>query len=209
MIKYCLIIISIIAVCSFSFVKTLPKSTALVKEEFMEDVLKVRTNAVKTISKDTLKVKTNITKDTLSQKNDNNIVAIPIEVNDYETRIEANANGVKMKFTLDTGAYDLQITSAEYYYMKHLGLVSEDDMSNEKTTYVYADNRKSDCYTINIKSLNVGGIEIKNVKAAIQENCEAECLLGQGVLKQLGTITIDYKGKKLIVKKNNSQIKNC
>lgn len=190
--KYTILIVLIVGAWMFLFAKTLPKSASVAKKEIIEDVLDLN------FKKSTNKIKTN---DSVPRiKGISKEVVIPIETDSTSTYLAANVNGVKVKFLLDTGCSDVQITSAEYYYMKHLGLVDEDDIKDEKVTCTYANNSQEECHVINLKSFNIGGVELKNITASIQENCDAPCLLGQNVLSQLGVVTIDYKGKKILIK---------
>ena len=196
-IKYSAITILIVCACVFLFTKTLPKSTNVAKKEFVEDVLKINT---KTQANDTSKVV--VKNDSVVMNPNKGDVVIPIEVTENSIYATAKINGIDVRFLIDTGCSDIQITSAEYYYMKHLGLVSEKDLNDEKITCVYADNSKGECHSINLKTLNIGDVELTNITATIQENADASILLGQNVLRKLGKVTIDYEGKKIIIKKN-------
>jgi predicted aspartyl protease len=84
--------------------------------------------------------------------------------------------------------------------MKHLDLISDNEII-DRVTCVYADNRSGECPVIKIKTINIGGIEVKDIKCTVQENGESSLLLGQSVLKQLGEISIDYNNNQLKIRR--------
>jgi predicted aspartyl protease len=57
-----------------------------------------------------------------------------------------------------------------------------------------------------LKSISIGGIELKDIDCTIQENGDASLLLGQDVLKKLGEVSIDYKNNKLKIIKYTRKI---
>ena len=195
LIKYFLFAIAVIIGCAYIFVKTAPKSSQMAKEEVLENVLGM-------VSKqDTVKEDSILTKPILIEnKKDATTIAIPIEINDKLVYTAIKVNGVEMRFLLDTGCSTLQITSAEYYYMKHLGVIAEDKLKDE-VECTYADGSTKKCLTLDVDSLEIGGIKLEGVDCVIQENCESELLLGQGVLKELGEVSIDYNNKILKIKR--------
>ena len=53
---------------------------------------------------------------------------------------------------------------------------------------------------IRLREIKVGDAILKNVEASVAHNQKAPLLLGQSVLERFGTITIDNKNSKLIIK---------
>ena len=52
---------------------------------------------------------------------------------------------------------------------------------------------------VNLLTVNIGGLELENVRAAVIRNQKAPLLLGQSVLGRLGKIEIDNYGQKLVI----------
>lgn len=60
-----------------------------------------------------------------------------------------------------------------------------------KQNYITADGRISEGTVINLKNINIGGLELNNVRASVVKNQRTPLLLGQSVLSRLGKIEID------------------
>jgi aspartyl protease family protein len=196
--KYILFAVAIVFAMAYTFIKLAPKTSQKAKEEVIEDIFGVSTTHN---DNDTLKTVIINKIDSIKiEKRDTSVIVIPVELTMHSAFIMTKVNGVDMRFMIDTGCSDMQITSAEFFYMKHLGLVDEKDII-DKQTFEYADGNKGECHVLNIKSVVIGGIEVKNVNASIQENSDAALLLGQSVLEKLGEVSIDYSNKQLKVKR--------
>ena len=202
--KYFIIIILTLLLNIYAIAKILPKAFNVAKSEIVENVFGTK---VSDGEMETPKQETVVKKDSLitftQPKNDSiraNVITVPVEISDKSTYLIVKVNGIDMKFMIDTGCSDMQITSAEYFHMKHLGIVSDSDIV-ENAKCVYADNSSNECPVIRIKNINIGGIEVKDINCTIQENAESSLLLGQQVLKQLGEISIDYNNKQLKIKR--------
>lgn len=193
--KYFIIIILVLSLGIYAFAKMLPKAFNAAKSEAVENMFGV-SHSNDTVKKDSVIVVPQPKNDSIKT----NIVTIPVEISDHSTYLVAKVNGIDMKFMIDTGCSDMQITSAEYFHMKHLGAVSDSDIV-DRVKCVYADNSSNECPVVRIKSINVGGIEVKNIDCTVQENAESSLLLGQEILKQLGEISIDYNNKQLKIKR--------
>lgn len=75
----------------------------------------------------------------------------------------------------------------------------------DKNTWFTECLRISEGTIINIRNVNIGGLELKNVRASVVKNQRAPLLLGQSVLSRLGKIEIDNDKK--IIKVTYSSIK--
>jgi aspartyl protease family protein len=53
---------------------------------------------------------------------------------------------------------------------------------------------------INLRTVTVGGRELRDVEATVIENPVAECLLGQSVLERFGSYTIDNEKNEISFK---------
>lgn len=193
--KYFLFAGAIIFVVAYMFTIAAPKSSQMAKEELIKTIFGVSVNKADTVS--TLK---QVNDTIVEEKSDTTVIVIPINITNKSSYITAKLNGVDMSFMIDTGCSDIQITSAEFYHMKHLGLITEKDIVDE-VVCTYADNSKNTCPVIKIKSLEIGGIELKDISCIVQENADSSLLLGQNILKKLGEISIDYNSKQLKIKR--------
>lgn len=115
-------------------------------------------------------------------------------------------NGLKMRFIFDTGASAVCISMTEALFMVKNGYLEEDDFIGVAQTRI-ANGDIDENMVINLKSIKIGHLTIKNVQAFISNTINAPLLLGQTVIRQLGSWTID--GDYLIINnKNNKQGEN-
>ena len=202
--KYIIFAVVMLAFVGYLFANIAPKTCQRAKEEVVERLFDVSIQHDDTVSpnliNDSVTVITTEPNHKIKENVDTTVVTIPIEVTQHSVFVMTKVNGIDVKFTIDTGCSDMQITSAEFFYMKHLGLISENDIT-DNVTCVYADNSTGDCPVVNLKSLSIGNIELKDIKCTIQENAESSLLLGQNILKKLGEVSIDYENKLLKIKR--------
>ena len=202
--KYFLFAVAIIGFMTYIFIGIAPKTFQKAKEEAIQSIFGVTLED--TLKADTVKPKDSVIvspipqKEIVKEKADSSVITVPVQITDHSVHVMAKVNGVDMKFLIDTGCSDMQITSAEFFYMKHLDLISDSEII-DRVTCVYADNRSGECPVIKIKTINIGGIEVKDIKCTVQENGESSLLLGQSVLKQLGEISIDYNNNQLKIRR--------
>lgn len=123
---------------------------------------------------------------------------IPIEVTDNGVFVTVTVNTVPMRFMLDTGCSDVMITSAELFYLSHMGLIDINKQSGTAEC-TYANGEKKECPVYTLKTIKIGNVEVINVDCTIEEHADAMPLLGQSVIKALGKMHIDYENKKLII----------
>ena len=110
--------------------------------------------------------------------------------------VPCKINGLKADFVFDTGASIICLSSLFAKQLIEQGLISESDVIGNSNVTV-ADGRTQSVTNINIKDIEIGGLHIKNVRAAIVERQNVPLLLGQSAIEKLGKITID--GYKLII----------
>lgn len=127
-------------------------------------------------------------------------VTVPSNVYDNVFYVIADVNGAPIRFLLDTGCSDIQITSAEFYYLKHMGLVCDSDLV-DSVKCTYANGIETMCPSINIKTLKIGDVEVNDVTCVIQNDVNAPLLLGQSILNKIGNVFIDFKEKTVKIKK--------
>lgn len=129
-------------------------------------------------------------------------IEIPIEVQGKLIYAKANINGIDMRFVLDTGCTDINMTYAELYFMKHMGKYNPNRADTSTVTCQYADGSTKECKTYLIDSVKIGTIRIDSVECTVEESLDAQPLLGQAVLMKLGEVSIDYENMKLKITRN-------
>lgn len=179
---------------AYIFSKVAPKTAENAKNEVLERFMGTSRDSVST---DTIKVVEKV--DTVQQKKDE-YVTVPSDVRENIFYIVAEVNGVPIRFLLDTGCSDIQITSAEFYYLKHMGLVCDSDLV-DSVKCSYANGIEAICPSLNIRTLKIGDVEINDVDCVIQEDVNAPLLLGQSILNKVGNVFIDFKEKTVKIKK--------
>ena len=60
---------------------------------------------------------------------------------------------------------------------------------------VLTPGEKAKRLVLNMRHVNFGGLELRNVKASVVKSQKAPLLLGQSVLERLGRIEIDNEGR--------------
>ncbi len=114
------------------------------------------------------------------------------------TKVKCKINDLPLYFVFDTGAAEVSISSLEATFMLKNGYLSEKDITG-KALYQNADGNISEGTTIILRKVNIGNLELKNVKASVTKSQKAPLLLGQSVLQRLGKIEIDNARNMLIV----------
>ena len=115
----------------------------------------------------------------IKMKNVNGVFQIPCKI-----------NGIPLNFVFDTGASEVSISITEAKFLIKQGLITETDLL-EKTDYQIADGSIVEGMKINIKTIDIDGIILQNVKATIIDSQSAPLLLGQSAIKRLGRYSID------------------
>jgi predicted aspartyl protease len=80
------------------------------------------------------------------------------------------------------------------------GTVKQTDFIGTQT-YSFADGSSATSKVFYLREVEIGGYRLKNVKASISNSLNAPMLLGQSVLQQLGSVTIDNERSVLIIRK--------
>lgn len=129
-----------------------------------------------------------------------NISEIPMRKKAGGTyEVPCTINGLPLKFIFDTGASDVTLSSVEADFMLKNDYLSERDFRGSRR-YLTASGSVCDGALVCLKEVRVGDVTLKNVEASVVKNQKAPLLLGQSVLERFGTITIDNKASKLIIK---------
>lgn len=111
-------------------------------------------------------------------------------------RISCSVNGAKMKMIFDTGASTVSLSESMANFLYDNGYISKEDVLGTSKSQT-ADGSIHDNVVINIKDIEISGLHIKNVQAAVISGQNAPLLLGQTAIQKLGSITIE--GNRLII----------
>ena len=107
------------------------------------------------------------------------LLVVPVTIN----------NAITLKFLIDSGSSDVSIPSDVVKTLIRTGTLAERDFTGTQT-YVLADGTKMPSRTFVIKTLKVGDIELKDVKANVASE-NGNLLLGQSFLGRFRTWAID------------------
>ncbi|MDF0718592.1 retropepsin-like aspartic protease [Kaistella sp. PBT33-4] len=108
-------------------------------------------------------------------------------------------NGIPLRFIFDTGASSIFISPAEALVLVKQGTLNEEDLIGEEQ-YQDATGDVSVGTVINLKEVKIGNRILRNVKASVSDNIESPLLLGQSALEQFGTIEIDNRNSRIILR---------
>jgi aspartyl protease family protein len=118
----------------------------------------------------------------------NGVYLVPVNLN----------NTLSIDFVLDLGASDVSISPDIFLVLYRAGTISESDFIGSQS-YQFADGTIAKSSVFNIKSIQIGDREIKNIRASISNSLDAPLLLGQSALKKLDSYRIDNFQKVLII----------
>jgi len=111
----------------------------------------------------------------------NGVYYVPVEL-----------NGTKMDFIFDTGAGIISISETEATFLMKQGTLTKDDIKGT-SKFSDANGDISEGTIINLKTVKIGDITLKNIEASVVHNEVAPLLLGQSAFEEFGKISIDYK----------------
>lgn len=111
----------------------------------------------------------------------NGVYYVPVEL-----------NGVKMDFIFDTGAGIISISEKEATLLMKQGTLTKDDVKGT-SKFRDANGDISEGTLINLKTIKIGNVTLKDIEASVVHNEIAPLLLGQSAFEEFGKISIDYK----------------
>ncbi|WP_372649931.1 TIGR02281 family clan AA aspartic protease [Draconibacterium sp.] len=114
-------------------------------------------------------------------------------------------NGLKLRFIFDTGASNISLSLTEAAFMLKNGYLEENDFTGT-SLYSDANGNISEGMTVNLKKIEISGIELHDVKANIVTKIDAPLLLGQSALSRLGEIQFDYSNNVLKIERGNTEL---
>lgn len=134
-----------------------------------------------------------------NSRKDMAITEIPFVKEDGVCKVKCSINGLPLHFVFDTGASDVTISNVEAAFMMKNGYLDRRDVVGNQR-YMDANGDINVGTVINLKSVSIGDLELKNVRASVVRSQKAPLLLGQSVLGRLGKIEIDNPGHVLKIK---------
>jgi clan AA aspartic protease (TIGR02281 family) len=115
------------------------------------------------------------------------VLVLPVQIN----------HSITLNFTIDSGASDVVIPQDVFSTLSRTGTITSKDML-ASGTYELADGTRHQARRFRIRSLEIGGLELKDVTASV-EPAGGSLLLGQSFLSQLPGWSIDNRRALLIV----------
>ncbi len=118
------------------------------------------------------------------------MIEIPFTKDMGVTKVKCTVNELPLHFVFDTGAADVTMSLVEATFMLKNDYLKPDDFIGS-ARYIDANGDISEGAVVNLRHVNLGGVELPNVRASVVKNQKAPLLLGQSVLGRLGSIEID------------------
>ena len=106
-------------------------------------------------------------------------------------------NEITLNFTIDSGATDVSIPASVFATLTRNGAVSPQDLL-DKRVYKLADGSGELSQRFRIRSLRVGGLEVRDVIASVGDS-GGLLLLGQSFLSRLKSWSIDNERQTLLI----------
>ncbi|WP_298424194.1 retropepsin-like aspartic protease [uncultured Kordia sp.] len=139
-----------------------------------------------------------------SQKNED--IVIPFTRNSANIiEIKTNINGTEQQFIFDTGASTVSFGKDLFNKLLKDSVFTNDDII-AKTNTRLANGSLVYAWQIKIRKIKIGKVLLENIEAIVIDGNNVPPLLGQSVLENFGTITIDNQKNELILKKKSINI---
>ena len=125
------------------------------------------------------------------------VIKLEKDGNVYKT--SCLVNGLKMKLYISTGSDDVSLSIVEARFMLKNGYLTKADFSSGREYFEMANGDIVEGTKVNIKTIDIGGIVLRNVKASVLHAYDGPVAMGQTALARLGKVTIDYKTNTMII----------
>lgn len=136
---------------------------------------------------------------TMSLQRSGTTMEVPFTKENGVTKVQCKINDLPLYFVFDTGAADVTLSLVEANFMLKNEFIKPTDVVGT-ARYVDANGDIVEGTVINLRKVDFGGLELDNVRASVVRNQKAPLLLGQSVLGRLGSIEIDNRNQRLVVK---------
>ncbi len=113
-------------------------------------------------------------------KDDGDVKTVQVKINDC----------AEFPMILDTGCSGLLISILEVYVLAKQGCLTADDIEGYAYSQI-ADGSIVENMVINLKEIKIGDLVCHNVKAFVSDNGDVPLLLGNGVLNEVETMSIN------------------
>ncbi len=124
------------------------------------------------------------------------VIKLEKDHNVYKTN--CLVNGLRMKLYISTASDEVSLSAVEALFMLKNGYITKSDFLGSKY-YEMANGDIVEGSEVVIKTLEVGGIILRNVKATVLHAYDGPVTMGQTALAKLGKITFDYKANTMTV----------
>jgi gag-polyprotein putative aspartyl protease len=112
--------------------------------------------------------------------------------------IDVQINGLPSRFTFDPGASMVSFGRSYYQKLANASLISDAEIKY-KTKTKLADGTLSDVTIVNLKRILLGQFELNGIEAMVVEADNAPCLIGQSIIQNFSTVTIDNVNQRLVL----------
>lgn len=131
-------------------------------------------------------------------------IEIPFIKDGNVLSVKCKINNLPLYFIFDTGATDISLSDVEAAFMIKNNYISEKDIIGRQQ-YLTADGSIIEGTVINLKKIELGELELNNIKASVVKNQKAPLLLGQSVFNKMGKFEIDNERMKIKITYNVKQ----
>ncbi|MFZ9743090.1 MAG: retropepsin-like aspartic protease family protein [Chitinophagaceae bacterium] len=126
------------------------------------------------------------------------IAVIPMDDERGVSYVWVTINGIRLRAIFDTGASDVSLSLTEAMLLYKQGSLSIEDYVGE-ANYKIANGDLVPGKVVLLKNVNIGGVDLYDVRASIMQELDAPILLGQSVFKRFSSIAIDNIKKEIVL----------
>jgi clan AA aspartic protease (TIGR02281 family) len=112
--------------------------------------------------------------------------------------VPCHVNGLPMSFIFDTGASGISLSKEAAKLMVEKGAIKEKDVLGSEYFRI-ANGDVVEGIIVQLRSFEIAGARVKDIKASVSLSLEAPMLLGTDVLERFGKVTIDYSNNVLLL----------
>ncbi len=125
--------------------------------------------------------------------------SIPLELTGGVYTVRATINSsLALTFVVDSGATDLTLPSFIGKALSASSSLTEADIVGT-AAYTLADGSTQRGTVVKLRSLRIGPIELRDVRAVVMPSDSTAMLLGQSVLQRLGSWRLDAASRRLVI----------
>jgi clan AA aspartic protease (TIGR02281 family) len=115
------------------------------------------------------------------------VLVVPVLIN----------NAITLDFVVDSGASAVTIPADVALTLSRAGTIEQHDVTGSET-FVTATGERTQAPTFVIRSLKIGGVTVRNVRAAVSP-VKGDLLLGQSFLRQFRSWHVDNRTNELVL----------